>query len=434
MRTRRWVAVVLLLIAAIGVTRPGDTQASVPDLGPGFAFGVAASGFQTEGHNRDSNWLRYGAQGKVGHPVGNAVDFYHRYPGDIALAAGLGVGIYRISIEWSRVEPARGHDDPRGWAFYDRVIRGIVAAGMRPMITLNHWVHPGWEVDAGGWNRPGMGADLVAFATRAVNRYAWADPLWITFNEPTEYVRRELMYGGLRPENAGRMADGIVGAHRAIYRHIHRVQPGAQVSSNLAYIPIAGVEQWLEGQFVRRMRGALDFIGVDQYYSFSLTDASVANAATGQFWKSSQAPEAIYYVLRYLAQQYPGMPIRVVENGLVTDPHGRRPDGYRRADHLRDTVYWLQRAKQGGVPVVSYNYWSLTDNYEWGDFDARFGLYGVDAQHDPNLIRHPTDGVAAYRAITAARGVPAGYRPTRSPVACSLVAVPDSCAHPAVVR
>lgn len=142
-------------------------------------------------------------------------------------------------------------------------------------------------------------------------------------------------------------------------------------------------------------------------------------------------------MLRHVAGgQFPGKPIRVIENGLATDPAGRRPDGYRRSDHLRDTVYWLQRAKQDGIPVKSYNYWSLTDNYEWGgDFDSRFGLFTVDVRRDPSLTRRPTDGVAAYREITrAGGGVPADYRPTRMPVPCSLVDVPDSCADPAVVR
>ena len=427
------VAVVLGAAASV-LVGVAPTRAAVPDLGPSFQFGVAQSGFQSEGYNRDSNWLRYSNQGKVPQRVGRADDFFHQYAGDIARAKSLGVGIYRTSVEWSRVEPAPGHDDPAGWAFYDRVIRGVVDAGMRPMITLNHWVHPGWEVDRGGWNRPGMSADYVAFAKRVVNRYAWAKPMWITFNEPTEYVRREVQYGGVPPENMGAMVDGIIAAHRATYRYIHAVQPGAQVSSNMAFIPVPGVQSWLEDLFPQRMLDSLDFIGVDHYYSFSVTDASVANAATGQMWKASQAPESMYYLLRHLAQRFPGKQIRVIENGLATDPHGRRPDGYRRGDHLRDTIYWVQRARQDGVPIVSYNYWSLTDNYEWGDFDARFGLYTVDAQRDPTLTRYATDGVAAFRAVTAGHGVPRGYRPTRMPVPCSLVAVPDICTHPAVVR
>ena len=425
----------VLSVTLVGlVCRAPVADAAVPSLGADFQFGVAQAGFQSEGYSRDSNWVRYGDQGKVEQKVGNSVDFYHRYAQDIARAKSLGVEIYRTSVEWARVQPSPGRYDDAGWAFYDRVIRAIVDAGMRPMITLNHWVHPGWEVDRGGWNRSGMADDLVAFGERVVDRYEWADPLWITFNEPTEYVRRELMYGGTRPENAGRMVDGIIDAHRRLYRHIHRVQPRAEVSTNLAYFPVPGLGSWLEGLFPERLRDSMDFVGVDNYYSVSVTDLSTTNAITGELWKATQAPESIYYVLRHLAKRYPGKPIRIIEAGMAGAPNGIRPDGYQRGDHLRDTIYWVQRAKQDGIKVVSFNYWSITDNYEWGDYRPRFGLYSVDVQGDPALTRRPTDAVAAYRQITKARGVALGYRPTRSPVPCSLVAIPDSCTHPAVVR
>ena len=84
--------------------------------------------------------------------------------------------------------------------------------------------------------------------------------------------------------------------------------------------------------------------------------------------------------------------------------------------------------------VIGYNYWSLTDNYEWGSYTPRFGLYTVDVLHDPTLTRVPTDAVPAYRAITAANGVPAGYTPTRAPQFCSLVDFLSSCLNPVKVQ
>jgi beta-glucosidase len=46
-------------------------------------------------------------------------------------------------------------------------------------------------------------------------------------------------------------------------------------------------------------------------------------------------------------------------------------------------------------------YWSLTDNYEWGSFRPRFGLYSVDVVGDPTLTRVPTDAVETYRDVIA---------------------------------
>ena len=110
--------------------------------------------------------------------------------------------------------------------------------------------------------------------------------------------------------------------------------------------------------------------------------------------------------------------------------NGGRADGIERGDFLRDTVFWLQRAVADGYPVIGYNHWSLVDNYEWGDYSARFGLYRVDVLTDPTLTRQPTSGVDAYRDIIAGGGVPDGYRPVLPSAWCSLATIPDSCIGP----
>lgn len=61
----------------------------------------------------------------------------------------------------------------------------------------------------------------------------------------------------------------------------------------------------------------------------------------------------------------------------------------------------MGRAIAEGAPVFGYNYWSLTDNYEWGSYTPRFGLYTVDVNTDPTLTRRPTDAVETYRTIIA---------------------------------
>ncbi len=83
--------------------------------------------------------------------------------------------------------------------------------------------------------------------------------------------------------------------------------------------------------------------------------------------------------------------------------------------------------------LIGYNYWSLTDNYEWGSYRARFGLYTVDAFTDPALTRRPTDAVPAYQGLVTAGGVPRGYRLKRGPGLCSLVDGLNSCLNPAKV-
>jgi beta-glucosidase len=406
----------------------GTGAGGVAPLGDDFLWGVASAGFQSEGYSPDSNWSRYAEKLE---PVGTSVDFLHRYAADIALARDLGVKVYRVSVEWARVEPRPGVQDPAAWAFYDHVMAAIRAAGMRPMITLDHWVYPGWEADRGGWARPGMATDWLANARRVVDRYAAYDPLWVTFNEPAFYTVQEMSHGGLLPLLAPVMLAGLVRSHNTIYDYIHAHQPGAMVTSNVAYIPT--VEPVLDLLFLDQVASRLDYVGLDYYYPVSLTDASSIYSLIGQSWKASLAPDGLYYALRHYARQFPGKPLYVVENGMPTENGQPRADGYDRADLLRDSVYWLQRAKADGMNVIGYNYWSLTDNYEWGSYTPRFGLYTVDVVTDPTLTRKPTDAVPAYDAITAAGGVPADYRPTRPPGFCSLVDFLSSCLDPVTV-
>ncbi|MGN2639481.1 family 1 glycosylhydrolase [Nocardia takedensis] len=420
----------LVLFGTPVQARP-EPPARVAPLGSDFLWGVAASGYQSEGHAPDSNWSRYVAQGKTTDPYLNTVDFYTRYRSDIALAADLGVRVYRVGIEWARLQPAPGVWDENGFRFYDDLIAAIRAAGMRPMLTLDHWVYPGWEVDRGGWASPDIVADWTANARRVVDRYAAVDPLWVTFNEPAVYVLNETRHGGIAPTAVPAMFDRIAQAHNAIYDHIHAVQPGAMVTSNVAYIPAA--EDVVNGAtLVSRIADRLDYIGIDYYYGLS-PDSLTSGYDFTDLWKNPLQSEGIYYALAHYARLYPGKPLYIVENGMPTENGRPRADGYTRADNLRDTVYWLQRAKADGIDVIGYNYWSITDNYEWGSYTPRFGLYTVDVLTDPTLTRTPTDAVAAYTAITRAGGVAPDYRPTRAPAACSFVDAVASCADPVTV-
>ncbi|WP_433207562.1 family 1 glycosylhydrolase [Nocardia sp. CA-107356] len=413
--------------------------AATPPLDPGFLWGVAASGFQSEGHAPDSNWTRYIPAHHDYDALQDSVDFYDRYASDIDLAAALGVRVFRIGIEWARLQPAPGMWDEGALRFYDGVIANIVRAGMRPMITLDHWVYPGWAVDRGGWRSPEMVDDWLTNMRKVVDRYASRNPLWVTVNEPAAYISHEVRRGAADP---GEMLERIVQAHNAIYDHIHQIQPDAQVTSNVGYV--AGAEAEVNGEFIDRVGYRLDYVGIDYYFAYDpaqsllgsitrATGSALPNLPGTNIWDLPLRTEGVYYALQHYSQRFPNKPLYIVENGMPTDNGRPRADGYSRSDHLRDTVYWIQRAKADGMNVIGYNYWSLTDNYEWGSYTPRFGLYTVDVRTDPALTRRPTDAVGAYTQLIATGGVPADYRPTRSPAICFLVDPPASCLPPIAV-
>ena len=422
------IAIVAGAVASVGAPRAH----AAPAPPSSFLWGVATSGYQSEGSAPDSNWRRYERSGTsaIKDPYRDAVDFRHRYAEDIANAKAMGAKVFRFGVEWARIEPREGVVDQVELAYYDDVVDHIVRAGMRPMITLDHWVYPGWVADQGGWDSPKTVTDWLANARRVVERYQGRDAIWITINEPTVYLQNEIANGGLAAWQAPRMTSRLVTVHRQAYDLIHRLDPGALVSSNAAYLP-AGLQAALDLTFVNQVKDKLDFVGLDYYYGASLDNVSAVHGASGEFWRIDPQPDGIYYALRYYARKFPTLPLYVVENGMPTDNGQARPDGYTRSDHLRDHIYWVQRAKADGINVIGYNYWSITDNYEWGSYRPRFGLYTVDALTDPALTRRPTDAVATYRDLIAGHGVPAGYRPVKPPAVCSVVDGLASCLSPA---
>ena len=400
----------------------------------GFHWGVATSGFQVEGSNPDSNWKRYTDATSPGgevDPVGDAVDFWNRYPEDIARAAEMGVNTFRLSVEWARIEPAPGEYDDEALAHYDRIIDSIRGQGMTPMITMVHFTYPGWLADRGGMLSGDAVEAFGRFADLITERWAGDGTMWVTLNEPLVFFKHEMTIGQVAPQDFGRFLDQIVAAHRLGYAAAHRADPDAMVTINEAYLPLA--TDFTDTLIGDRVADVVDFVGIDYYYGVALNNLTAINAAWDDFAAVRPQPEVIYEAIAHYARSYPGKPIYIVENGMPTN-HGARADGVDRGDFLRDTAFWLQRAVADGYPVIGYNQWSLVDNYEWGSYAPRFGLYQVDVLTDPALERRPTTGVEAYREIIANGGVGPDYRPVLPGGWCSLSTIPDSCVNPVTVE
>ena len=49
-----------------------------------------------------------------------------------------------------------------------------------------------------------------------------------------------------------------------------------------------------------------------------------------------------------------------------------------RSQFLRLHVHEVEKIVAEGVPLVGYLHWSLFDNYEWGTYTPRFGLFSID--------------------------------------------------------
>ena len=94
-----------------------------------------------------------------------ACDHYHRWSEDVDLIASLGVDAYRFSVSWPRVQPlGQGAWNEAGLAFYERLVDGLLARGVQPYLTLNHWDLPDALQANGGW------AHVLGLRVRASRR------------------------------------------------------------------------------------------------------------------------------------------------------------------------------------------------------------------------------------------------------------------------
>ncbi|WP_103501740.1 MULTISPECIES: GH1 family beta-glucosidase [unclassified Streptomyces] len=168
---------------------------TTPDLEfpPDFLWGTATASYQIEGAAREggrtpSIWDTFSrTPGKVqnGDTGDVACDHYHRWADDLDLIKDLGIGAYRFSISWSRVQPTgRGPAVQSGLDFYRRLTDGLLERGITPVVTLYHWDLPQELEDAGGWPERETAERFAEYARLVAEGLGDRVTRWTTLNEP----------------------------------------------------------------------------------------------------------------------------------------------------------------------------------------------------------------------------------------------------------
>ncbi|MEV5633711.1 GH1 family beta-glucosidase [Micromonospora tulbaghiae] len=416
----------------------------MPEFPAGFRWGVSTSAYQIEGATTvdgrgPSIWDTFAhdpgriADGSTGD---QACDHYHRYAEDTALLGGLGVSAYRFSIAWPRIQPAgTGPANAAGLDFYDRLVDGLLAAGVDPVATLFHWDLPQALEDAGGWLNRDTAARFAEYADLSAARLGDRVKLWITLNEP--FIHMSLGHGvGEHAPGRTLLFDAFPVAHHQLLGHglavaalrARSTSPVA-IANNYSPVRLAGdtdadraaaaaYDALHNRLFTDPLlgRGYPDALGPDpgvvrdgdldviaapidvlgvNYYNPTGIRAPGADSPlpfeivplegyprTAFDWPV--APDGLRELLLHLRERYGDAlpPIQVTESGCAyddaPDADGRVHDPERIA-YLDGHIRAVREAMAGGVPVTGYFVWSLLDNWEWAEgFTKRFGLVHVD--------------------------------------------------------
>jgi len=405
---------------------------------------------------RQPGAIRDGQTGDV------AADHYHRWAEDIALMADLGIGAYRFSLAWPRIQPAgSAASNGAGLDFYDRLTDGLLACGVTPMPTLYHWDLPQPLEDAGGWMARDTAYRFADYAGLAADRLADRIPLWITLNEP--FVVTAFGYAlGIHAPGKALMLDALATAHHQLLGHglataALRAAGAGQVAIANNYSPAwpasdsqedlaataaydvlhnrfftdplllgaypdlsaftageAGLDCVQDGDLAV-ISAPIDALGVNYYAPIRLSalpdsplpfqlEPIPGYPVTNFGWPV--IPAGLTEMLTTLRDRYPGQlpPVYITENGcsVADEPAASGViDDQPRIAYLNGHIRAVADAMAAGVDVRGYLMWTLMDNFEWGEgYHQRFGLVYVDFE---TQRRTPKASFAWYRDMIAAQ-------------------------------
>lgn len=396
-----------------------------------FRFGTATASLQIEGGDTNNNWYRWcQKEGAIldGTSCEVANDHWNRIDEDVALMKELNMQVYRMSLEWSRIEPEKGRFDEKAIAHYRDEILSLRKNGIEPLVTLHHFSNPLWLEDSGAWTNEEVIDLFEGYTEYVVRNLGDIVSDWATINEPNVYLYFSFVEGIWPPgEKCIRKyfkgAKNMIRAHIRSYRKIHAVRKGmgyqdtrVGVAHHLrVFQPKGGIlapivarlyDRLFQQLFIRGMgegkllfpigsgypegKGSFqDFFGINYYTRDIIT---VNPLKLGEIIRVKEGaptndlgweiyPEGIYILSKKYYEKY-GKPVFITENGTCDEK-----DAFR-TKYIYDHLFQLYRLIEDGVDVQRYYHWTLMDNFEWIEgLSARFGLIEVHYETQERTVR-----------------------------------------------
>ncbi|MGP6178003.1 GH1 family beta-glucosidase [Microbacterium sp. A196] len=445
------------------------TDASIPTfhVPAGIRWSAATAAFQVEGARTAdgrgrSIWDDFvDTPGRVldGSAAEPGPESYHRAPQDIALLRTLGVDRYRFSISWVRVQPdGVGAASTAGIAYYDRLVDGLLEAGITPFPTLYHWDLPSMLEAEGGWLARDTAERFGEYSTIVAQALGDRVKDWYTINEPVSTSLQGYAIGELAPGKQllfgclptvhhqllahgravaalrahGAQSVGIVNNHTWVrpaadtdadrtaahlYDLIHnRLFAEPVLTGSYPDLSPFGAEMPIQEGDMQAIAAASDFYGVNFYNPTTIAAApegapvpfvqvptpGAKHTGFGELWPVE--PAALTAFLVDAKKRYGDAlpPIIIGENGASfpePDKTDSRIDDSDRVSYAAGHISAVADAVAQGVDVEEYTVWSLLDNFEWAEgFTQRFGLVHVDQE---TSVRTPKASFEWYRALIA---------------------------------
>ncbi|WP_417417876.1 GH1 family beta-glucosidase [Hoeflea sp.] len=449
-------------------TSPQKLARRFPDS---FLFGVATASYQIEGAatadgRKPSIWDAFShmpGRVKGGDTGDEACDHYNRLEADLDLMAGLGAEAYRFSIAWPRILPdGTGAINEKGFDFYDRLLDGLKARGIKAFATLYHWDLPLALMGRGGWTDRATADAFANYAGIVTRRLGDRLDTVVSFNEPWCSVYLGHLMGvhapGERSMPAAMAALHVTNlAHGLGVQAIRAERPELPVGIVLnAMSVMAATDSDADRKAAERandfhngvffgplFKGAyphsvlegcpdlvghikagdletikqpLDFWGLNYY-----TPMRVRDDASSEFPKVATAPavkpektdigweiepQGLSHVVKDLYGRYTLPEFYITENGAAdnTEVENGAVSDTMRLDYIAAHLSVAADLVAENYPLKGYFAWSLMDNFEWAEgYSQRFGIVHVDYRTQTRTIKQSgywyQSLIAAHKAV-----------------------------------
>ncbi len=399
------------------------------------------------------------------YPSHKAVDFYHHWKEDIALAAEMGFRAFRMSVNWTRIFPNGDEETPNeaGLQFYDKIFDELKKYGIEPLVTISHYEMPlHLAVAYGGWADRKLIGFFENYVRVLFTRYRGKVKYWLTFNEIDNILNFPFITAGVPEYSAEAIAQAahnqFVASAKAV-KLKNEIDPSMMVGQMLAYAPVYayscnpkdqllamekerealffsdvqvggeypayklkeyernGIKLQMEDDDLDLIRQyPCEFIGFSCYKSMCVSseEPNARNLKNPYLkesaWGWTIDPDCLRISLNELYDRY-RKPLWIVENGLGAEDvieNGEIHDTCR-IDYLRDSVNSIRDAiSLDGVDVMGLTVWGWIDivSAGTGEMKKRYGVVYVDVDDEGNgtFERKKKDSFWWYKKVIASNG------------------------------